>query len=359
MPFRMRHYPALPVKVTAFLVTVFVATGLTAFNGSESYYIVGNRETASELEKLFDVLNNTEELSARDRSVVIEQIAANLHRAGHPERMKVFLTEYVEEHRDDPYNGYYLLLVAQYYDSNGGKPVAQHYYERLLTNYPNLEVRGESIHFQALQRLVELTDNDQDRLEYYRRITEDYHNKVDIGQKYFYLARSYENLGLWDNAYEAYREFLKHPDSTVPGYPDAHREIEAKVSFYDSPRDWTRESLDDLVRDIKVALSRQSPNQLLRHRAKENFFAMSWEQQESDFNSRIEFDIGTFMQRRPVRYSRDLEISSNAREAYLRTWNWSYRINTWYLYFRRVDFPADPEIHNNWEWAGVYFGEQL
>ncbi len=354
----MRRDPLFVLKILAVVVIILVAGGLTAFDGSSSYYIVGDRETAGELEKLFEILEQNG-LDERRRSVVIEQIAAGLHRAGYPERMKVFLTEHVEEHRDDPYNGYYLLLVAEYYDSNGGSPVARHYYERLLNNYPDVTVRGNSTHYRALSRLVSLTNNDNDRLDYYRQIVEDYPDKVDLGKKQFYMARSYEKLGLWDDAYDAYREFLDHPETSIPGYPDARREIEAKVSFYDSPRDWTRESLDDLVTDIKGALSRQNPNALLRHRAKENFFAMSWEQQETDFNSRIEFDIGTFMQRRPVRFARELEMSSNAREAYLRTWNWSYRISTWYLYFRRVHFPADPEIHNNWEWAGIYFGEQL
>ena len=59
-----------------------------------------------------------------------------------------------------------------------------------------------------------------------------------------------------------------------------------------------------------------------------------------------------------IHYNRDLDRDSNTREAYLRTWGWSYRIKTWYLYFRRVHFPADPEIHGQWEWAGIYFGEK-
>ena len=25
----------------------------------------------------------------------------------------------------------------------------------------------------------------------------------------------------------------------------------------------------------------------------------------------------------------------------------------------KVNFPADPEIHGRWEWAGIYFGEKL
>jgi hypothetical protein len=50
---------------------------------------------------------------------------------------------------------------------------------------------------------------------------------------------------------------------------------------------------------------------------------------------------------------------SNDREAYLRSTGWNYRIPTWYFYFRRVEYPADPESNGAWEWAGVFFGEKL
>lgn len=44
---------------------------------------------------------------------------------------------------------------------------------------------------------------------------------------------------------------------------------------------------------------------------------------------------------------------------FLRTIGWSYRVETWYLYFRRVNFKADPSIDGKWEWAGIFFGEKL
>ena len=58
-------------------------------------------------------------------------------------------------------------------------------------------------------------------------------------------------------------------------------------------------------------------------------------------------------------YRADLEPYSNDSEAYLRTWGWSYRIRTWYLYFRKIEYPANPDINGRWEWAGIYFGERL
>ena len=60
-----------------------------------------------------------------------------------------------------------------------------------------------------------------------------------------------------------------------------------------------------------------------------------------------------------IRYSSELDGASNPNEAYLRTWGWSTYVSVWYLYFRKVDFPIDPEIHGRWEWAGIYFGEML
>jgi hypothetical protein len=51
-------------------------------------------------------------------------------------------------------------------------------------------------------------------------------------------------------------------------------------------------------------------------------------------------------------------VSASGNEATLKTTGWNFRPPIWYLYFRRVDFPADPEINGQWEWAGVYFGEK-
>jgi hypothetical protein len=117
------------------------------------------------------------------------------------------------------------------------------------------------------------------------------------------------------------------------------------------------ESLEDLVSTIKYAMWTRNARLLSRYRAKVNFFASSWEEEGSDANQSFLDDLGSFLTQR-IHYNAELDRDSNYREAYLRTWGWSYRIKTWYLYFRRVDFPADPEIHGQWEWGGIYFGEK-
>jgi hypothetical protein len=118
-------------------------------------------------------------------------------------------------------------------------------------------------------------------------------------------------------------------------------------------------NLDTLAANIKTALYYRNPSMLERYRAKENFFAMSRFQEISDQNARPNFDIGLFLtSARKIYYGSDFLVQ-NETEAVLHTWGWSYRIEDWYFYFRKVDYPADPQIHGNWEWAGIYFGDTL
>ena len=75
--------------------------------------------------------------------------------------------------------------------------------------------------------------------------------------------------------------------------------------------------------------------------------------------SKEEFSMRSFMRGNAIHFNAKLDETSNPNEAYLRTWGWSPYISVWYLYFRKVNFPVDPEIHGRWEWAGIRFGEKL
>ncbi|MEX2442088.1 MAG: tetratricopeptide repeat protein [Alkalispirochaeta sp.] len=291
---------------------------------------------------------------------VVER-AAQTHRelSGWP-AMVNFLTTHVQRFPDDDNNGYYLTIVGDLYNNHGSPAVARQYHRRALLSYPDVSVRSVSTHRVVLDRLLDIVDDPAERLEYLTYLEDRYPDNTDPGVLAYYLGKAYEGVGRWDDAYTSYRQFLRHPAARVPGEPRAHELIERRVAFYESSQSWTQRDLNDLVAGIKNALWRQDPRALLSHRAGVNFFAMSWEQEESDANSDIPtFDIAAFLRRSRVRFEADLEISSNASEAYLRTWGWSHRIPTWYLYFRKVDYPADPEIHGTWEWAGIYFGEAI
>ena len=227
-----------------------------------------------------------------------------------------------------------------------------------------MEIEHESIHQKSLVALIEIENDERRRATFLEELLERFPDTTHTPRRYLQLARSYERIHKWQEAFDSYQQlvsFCTEGNNGCFDLPNGNdvETIAANLRFWQSARDWSVEELDDLVSSIKSALSNKDVGTLLRYRPSVNFFARSWEQVEFDFNSQINFNIGIFLRRSQVSYSNTIDINSNAQEAYLRTWGWSYRIPTWYFYFRRVDFPADPTIHENWEWAGIFFGEQL
>lgn len=346
--------------VGALLFVVVLSTLLLTFcTEKESYFTLEDEETEKELENLVEILQENGDNSEKN-FIILQQIIKIFNSAKKPEKLNFLLTTYVEEHPEDLFNAYYFFVVAQNYKSQGAYPYAIHYYERILRNYPDLLVRGKSIHFLTLQALISLTEVPELKVTYYKELLSRFEEEIEKGEIYYYLAQTYEKLGEWDLAMQSYVQFLNYPNTTIPGKPMAREEVEELVAFYNyTGPDWTMESLEKLVDTITWRIRQGSSWHLQQHMAKINFFAMSWERTIADPESTEDFilNLGAFLNSR-IGITSSLDRDSNQREAYLKTWGWSYRIETWYFYFRKVYFPADPERHGNWEWAGIYFGEK-
>ena len=178
---------------------------------------------------------------------------------------------------------------------------------------------------------------------------------------HYYFYQTDENENQWDQALKACELFVQQPDATtiqIPGEPDAYKNARHLIDFNNSSKDWTFETLQELEKAVKKAIDNRDWRALDRYKAKVNFFSMSWRQDETDPNSQEEFSMGNWMIRK-AHYAETLDESSNSNEAYLKTWGWNTYVSTWYLYFRKVNFPLDPDINGNWEWAGIYIGNKL
>ncbi len=333
---------------------------LSNCDSSDPYYLVGDNSQRSELTDLLQgQLEDRQDL----QSVANLQIAQQLVLADLLPRMRVFLTTHVVNNPDDPRNAYWLFLVASSYKESAP---ATRYYRRIVWNTDDVELDNVSIHFMAIQKLI-VIDSDISLIpSYYQELLDRFSDRISVTETLYRLAQSYETVREWEAAYDAYSDFLaaceqrrNRCQDSVDGRANLYETIQAQTRFYYSNKNWTVENLESLVASIKIALANRSITRLLRSQAKTNFFSRSWTQDEFDFNSQINFDIGTFLSRSNVRFADTIDINSNEQEAYLRTWGWSHRIDTWYLYFRRIDFPSDPDIHRNWEWGGIFFGERL
>jgi tetratricopeptide (TPR) repeat protein len=330
----------------------------TGPGGIDPYYTAGSPQDRETLRDLF-VLLEEESSSGEDQCAVIREIANVYLRQKEYGKLIYFLSSRTNMFPGDPYNSYYLLMIAYAYMRQDARPVAARYFDLIVKNYPDLTITGESIHLTCLNQLIELVDNPEQRVWYYRELISRFPDKIDLGATYFMLARAYERIGEWNGAIQAYTQYLPYMGTNIPGFPNADNYAKQLVDFHNSPKDWTFENLNVLVNTIKTALDGGNSARLWQYRAKVNFFARSWEQEETDDSGMAEFNLSDFMRGNRIRYADKLDAGSNANEAYLRTWGWSQYISTWYLYFRKIYFPSDPEIHGRWEWAGVYYGEKF
>jgi tetratricopeptide (TPR) repeat protein len=341
------------------------AGALAGCGASGTRYYVGGFGQNQELKQLFSLLDT--ESDEKNRFVLIQQIGQTLANAGQREKEVIFLTTWVERHPTDIYNAYYLMMTAEAYQDEGAVPMAIHYYLRILKNHVDLLVGGRSIHLYCLQELISLETRPEYRIEYYKELISRFAGEPDVhlGSAYFFLAQAFDQVGEWDQAIQFYLKYLQSSDTEVAGVTDAYVKAQEYVLFYRSDKSWTVPDLTTLVEAVKDAINTKNVAKMRKCQAKVNFFAKGWGQEyasgvpEGQIGADESGDstVAAYLLSSNVKVEGSLDVTSNDKEAYLKTTGWNFRPSTWYLYFRKVDFPADPDVNGQWEWAGIYFGE--
>ena len=324
-----------------------------------SYLYTGLHEHKNEQKDLVALFEKEDE--PQIRFALIDKIAAHLQAEHKIKSLAVFLQSVIDAEPDNPYNGYFLLRLAAAYRDVQEDAIAAYYFEYIVQNYSDMIVNGQSIHLLCLKNLIELSGTGTKSVVYYSRLLTDFYNEFDPAQAYFMLAQAYEKQGEWQLAIQAYTQFLNlhRFDVIIPGIPDSYGYARKIVDYSTSTKSWTFNTLDDLVKTIKAAIRARDYATLERCRSKVNFFAMSWKQELSDTQQQPDTNLRDFMYGSAISIASELDPSSTPYEAYLRTSGWNQYIRTWYLYFKKINFPADPTIHGRWEWAGIYYGEKI
>ena len=323
------------------------------------YLYAGLHKYREEQKVLVSLLEK--ERDAQIRFALIDKIASYLQAEHKIKSLTVFLQSVIDSEPNNPYNAHFLLRLAAAYREVQEEVIAAYYFEYIVQNYSDMLVNGQSVHLACLKNLIELTGTDARSAVYYSRLLTDFYNEFDPAQAYFMLAQAYEKQGEWRLAIQAYARFLNlhRFDVIVPGIPDSYGYARKIVDYSASTKSWTFNTLDELMSTIKTAIRLQDYATLERCRSKVNFFAMSWKQELSDTQQQSDVNLKNFMYGSAVTIAAELDPSSTPYEAYLRTSGWNQYVRTWYLYFRKINFPADPAIHGRWEWAGIYYGEKI
>ena len=343
-----------------FLIAAAASLALSSFScgGANSAKAKAERES----EKALDSLLNQPGISNESRYAIINKIASKRLADQRYDDLILYLTDYVERNPDDKYNAYWLLMTAYTYIQMRQERVAEYYFERIIRDYPDLKVRDQSIHFICLERLIQISTNHENRIKYFSALINRFPSSVSITEMYVRLAREYEQIGEWSRALKTYNMFLEQPDASsiqITDMHDIYNYARNLIDFNNSPKNWTFKSLDALAENVKSAIARYQPRKLDECRSKVNFFAVSWRQDDSIPTGSVDFSMRNFMHGNRIVVTDELIPGPTINEAYLKTKGWTLAVPTWYFYFRKVNFPADPDIHGNWEWAGIYIGEMM
>lgn len=325
-------------------------------------FSISNKAQAKDLRDALEILHSPQLKKSGyypvQRMLAARRISTILIEDGQQARAARFLSSLAEEH--DAYEAWYLFAAGAVYESMGSAPIARILYERIIETVPDMTIDGQSIHRTCLVKLIDSDNPPEKKATWFKEFIKRFPDADEIGPFHFLLAKEYEALGQWTQAIEEYRRFLPYFGVSVPGYPDAHGYARKMVEFNDSPKDWTYADLGELVAGIRKAIAARSPQTLRKYMSKAGFFAMSWYKEGGeDSNSNVLFNFSNFMTKGPIYVAPALDPSFNDSEAFLRTSGWTGYIPVWYLCFRKVNFPADPKVHGNWEWAGIYFGEKM
>lgn len=353
------NFKKIRPTITFLFCFVLLLIFCTCKKSRNNYFSGGLGELTEEQEALIAFLKETSDNDVRFG--VTYSIAKNLKLKKQSKRLIVFLTSLAEENPDDVYNDYWLLMTANEYMEMDMPEMASYYFERIVNSKNDLIIKGQSAKLISLNSLIKITNSPRRLTEYYSKLITDFYESTNPAYAYFMLAQSYEKLGEWNLAIQTYSKFLSlnQFDIIIPGIPDSYSYARKIVDYNSSSKNWTVETLDELVKILTRAIRSQDYRTLERYRSKVNFFAMSWKQELSEAHPQPDFDIHNFMRGSYIQISQELDPLSTPYEAYLRTHGWNQYVRTWYLYFKKVNFPADPSIHGRWEWAGIYYGEKL
>ena len=155
--------------------------------------MTGDKDTDQKIQSLFEMLpTQTGEVQ---RYGLMEQLISLYRNGNHSEELKLFLNQYIRKYPQDSYNCYYILVLGTLYEEEGAGETASVYFNRLLTNFDDLIIKGSSVHLYTLNKLIAGNPTTLQKIEYYQELISRFPSEVDRGLILFRLAKAYEEEG--------------------------------------------------------------------------------------------------------------------------------------------------------------------
>ncbi|TFG78676.1 MAG: hypothetical protein E4H20_12535, partial [Spirochaetales bacterium] len=153
------------MRFAGFTAFVLSCTLIFSCTLPRSYYLRAPGVDKQEMQALFSLLDGPD-LSEEERFAVIQKIGNTMLDREDYGWLESLLSDEIARNPDGPYNAMHMLTMAWAYSRQGAEKIAALYYDRIIKNYTDLTVDGESIHYACLRRLIALVPEPERRIEF-------------------------------------------------------------------------------------------------------------------------------------------------------------------------------------------------
>ncbi|RLW69401.1 MAG: hypothetical protein B6D68_02095, partial [spirochete symbiont of Stewartia floridana] len=161
--------------------------------------------------KEFLAIANARDADPALRYAALEPVISAARKADEFDWLSFQLGMVLEKNPHDPYGSYYLMAMANGARKTGSNELALDYMRRLLKNYPDLTIKGRSLHLLALGEIALHTDDPRKAIAAREAMQRQFPDQIDMGRNLYYLAAEYKKIGAWERMLSCYEDFLNYP----------------------------------------------------------------------------------------------------------------------------------------------------
>lgn len=259
---------------------------------------------------------------------------------------------------DSAFRSYLYFFISDFYWQKNEMIHAVFYMNKVRSEDYDILYNGNPLGCAVGLRLIKLKEYPELRICMYKMLLERFGDRVDELFLMYELSQLYKEQYDMKSAVEVMEEMVRlSAKSRVKDDRIDMTQIQEEINFFYSKKGWIYKDLNKLINDIKYAIDTRNKKRLYSF-IPDDFIVRFFDPTIPQWGVR-ELSI-------PSRWGRNIRFSpkfaeiSTEDEVYLETTGWVFpQLTTWYLYFKRVDYPYDNNINGGWEWKGIYFGSWM
>ena len=261
---------------------------------------------------------------------------------------------------DEVFRSYVYFFVAESLWNQDQESLAIFYMNKVREQDYDLYYDEKPIGYIIGLRMIKLDGYNELKIKNYEMLLRKYADMVDEPLLLYELSETYKAQYDIKSAIVVMRKLVRVAYRTrmLDDSIDIAK-IRAEIQFYESSKRWIFKDLKRLINNIKYSIDIKNLtlfNSLLPPAS--DFTVKFFDSKDSRWGLK-ELNMPSRWGRY-IHFSSEFEDISTENEVYLETSGWVFpQLRTWYLYFKRVDYPYDSTIDGGWEWKGIYFGSWM